>query len=103
MFIAGVSGITNAQFNNLRTIPREEQFSQAWITSDNQHSESFDTTFHYIPKQVEEFLESLTNGRLPLVKGEDDRRVVEPFTAIYQRRKEYRPVRFPIGFAAQEG
>ncbi|EMS33134.1 hypothetical protein C943_00411 [Mariniradius saccharolyticus AK6] len=53
MFIAGVSGITKAQFNNLWTIPREEQFPQAWITSDNQHFESIDTTFHYIPKQVE--------------------------------------------------
>jgi UDP-N-acetyl-2-amino-2-deoxyglucuronate dehydrogenase len=96
MFIAGMSGISMPPFNDLWTIPGEEHLPQEWLAADNARFEKIDATHHYIQKQIEDFLEALEAGREPLVTGEDGRKVVELFTAIYRSKERNAPVSFPV-------
>ncbi|EMS34806.1 putative oxidoreductase [Mariniradius saccharolyticus AK6] len=96
MFIAGISGISKPPFNDLWTIPGEENLPQEWMAADTRHFEKIDATYFYIQRQIEEFLESLDAGREPLVTGLDGRKVVELFTAIYRSKERNGPVSFPI-------
>jgi predicted dehydrogenase len=47
-------------------------------------------------RQIEDFLEALETNREPLITGEDGRRTVELFTAIYRSTRDNRPVKFPL-------
>jgi predicted dehydrogenase len=51
---------------------------------------------YFIRKQIEEYLDALEHGRPPLVTGEEGRRIVELFTAIYRSTRENAPVKFPL-------
>ncbi len=44
--------------------------------------------------QIEDFLDNILRKCDPLVTGNDGRRVVELFNAIYQSTKDNRPVKF---------
>ena len=46
--------------------------------------------------QIEDFLYSIGNGTEPAVTGEDGRRTVELFTAIYRSSRDNMPVKFPL-------
>jgi predicted dehydrogenase len=50
----------------------------------------------YIQYQIEDFLHSLGNGTDPAVTGEDGRKTVELFTAIYRSTRDNMPVKFPL-------
>jgi predicted dehydrogenase len=47
-------------------------------------------------RQIEDFLNALEENREPLITGEDGRRTVELFTAIYRSTRENAPVKFPL-------
>lgn len=96
MFIAGVSGISEPPVNDLWTIPGEEEMLQEWIKSDTDFFHTIDPTVYYIEKQIEDFLEALSKGRDPLVSGEEGRKTVELFTAIYRSKRDNAVIKFPL-------
>ena len=49
----------------------------------------------YHELQIADFLDAIADGRPPAVDGEDGRRVVEVFTAIYRSQRDHRPVELP--------
>ena len=96
MFIAGMSGILEPPVNDIWTVPGEEQHLDKWKKEDAAFFQSVDPTVYYMKKQIEDFLEALNNNTDPLVSGEEGRKTVELFTAIYRSTRDNRPVKFPL-------
>jgi len=96
MFIAGKTGVTEPPVNDLWTIHGEEKFLEAWKSEDTEIFNNCDPTVRYIQYQIQDYLSSIKNGTAPSVTGEDGRRTVELFTAIYRSSKENIPVKFPL-------
>jgi predicted dehydrogenase len=46
--------------------------------------------------QIQDFLRAIIEGRPPAVSGEDGRRTVELFTAIYRATRDRKAIRFPL-------
>jgi UDP-N-acetyl-2-amino-2-deoxyglucuronate dehydrogenase len=96
MFVAGMSTVLEPPVNDLWTVQGEEKLLAKWIKKDTEFFKSIDPTVFYMERQIEDFLEALETNREPLVTGEDGRRTVELFTAIYQSTRDNRPVKFPL-------
>lgn len=96
MFIAGRTGVAEPPVNDLWTIPGEESNLAEWIKEDTYIFNNYDPTVYYMKCQIENFLESIENNVDPLVTGDDGRRTVELFTAIYRSSRDNSPVRFPL-------
>jgi len=96
MFIAGVPGYIEPPINDIWTIEGEEKLLEKWKDADSAHFNSIDPMVFYMERQIEDFLEALDNNREPLVTGEDGRRTVELFTAIYRSTRDNKPVKFPL-------
>jgi predicted dehydrogenase len=96
MFVAGMTTIGDAPFNDIWTIPGEGESLVAWKAEDAALFGSIDATTHFHTLQIQDFLRSAAEGRTPAVSGEDGRRTVELFTAIYRSNTEGRPVSFPL-------
>lgn len=96
MFIAGMKGILEPPLNDLWTIPGEEEMVEKWKMEDARHFSTIDPMTYYMERQIEDFLSALNENRDPMVTGEDGRKVVELFTAIYRSTRDNLPVKFPI-------
>ncbi|BBD44696.1 Homoserine dehydrogenase, NAD binding domainfamily [Petrimonas sp. IBARAKI] len=96
MFIAGMKGILKPPVNDLWTIPGEEELAEKWKMEDVRHFSSIDPMTHYMERQIEDFLFALDENRDPLVTGEDGRRTVELFTAIYRSTRDNLPIKLPL-------
>jgi len=96
MFIAGRTGIAEPPVNDLWTVPGEEDLLKKWIAEDTETFSRFDPTVRFMQLQIEDFLNALKEGREPAVTGEDGRRTVELFTAIYRSSRDNLPVKFPL-------
>lgn len=96
MFIAGRSGVAEPPVNDIWTIPGEENFLADWIKADTDTFNNCDPTVKYIQFQIEDFLNSIGKNTAPAVTGEDGRRTVELFSAIYRSSRENMPVKFPL-------
>ena len=96
MFIAGMAPITEPPVNDLWTVPGEEHLLEEFTAEDKDLFERIDPMVYFIRLQIEEFLEALGEGREPLVNGEEARRTVELFTAIYRSTRDNKPVKFPL-------
>ena len=96
MFIAGSTGVAEPPVNDLWTVPGEENLLKGWIREDTETFNNCDPTVRYIQYQIEDFLQSIGDGKEPSVTGEDGRRTVELFTAIYRSTRDNKPVKFPL-------
>jgi UDP-N-acetyl-2-amino-2-deoxyglucuronate dehydrogenase len=96
MFIAGMTGVAEPPVNDLWTIPGEEKILKKWVKEDTELFASIDPTVYYMKCQIEDFLNAIRDGREPLVTGEDGRKTVELFSAIYRSSRDNVPVRFPL-------
>lgn len=96
MFIAGMSSILEPPVNDLWTVPGEEGRLEEWRRQDERLFAGIDPTIHFHRLQIRDFLQAVRAKRAPLVTGEDGRRTVELFTAIYRSRRDRRPVSFPL-------
>jgi predicted dehydrogenase len=96
MFVAGMSTITEPPVNDLWTIPGEEQMLEQWKREDTQFFSKIDATKYYHRLQIEDFLRAVLEGHDPMVTGEEGRKTVEIFEAIYRSEETQRPVRFPL-------
>ena len=96
MFIPGMSGITEAPFNDIWTIRGEEQFLPQWKEEDAQLFSSVNPMEHFHRLQIQDFLQAIIGNRAPSVTGEDGRKTVELFTAIYRATRDKKAVKFPL-------
>ncbi|HEY5471314.1 MAG TPA: Gfo/Idh/MocA family oxidoreductase [Bacteroidales bacterium] len=96
MFLPGRTSVTEPPVNDLWTIPGEENMLQEWIKEDTDTFNSCDPTVQYFQYQIEDFLSALEHNREPAVTGEDGRRTVELFTAIYRSTRDNLPIKFPL-------
>lgn len=96
MFIAGQSSVLEPPVNDIWTVPGEEAFLNQWRKEDSEFFNTIDAAVYYIGLQIDDFLKALCEGRQPLVTGEEGRKSVELFTAIYRSNRDNAPVRFPL-------
>jgi UDP-N-acetyl-2-amino-2-deoxyglucuronate dehydrogenase len=94
-FIAGLSGISEPPLNDLWTIPGEEDRLAIFQAEDRARFATVDAVTYYHMLQIRDFLRAIIEDRPPLVTGDDGRRVVELFQAIYQSNREGRSIRLP--------
>jgi predicted dehydrogenase len=96
MFIAGMSSITEAPFNDIWTVPGEEKFKDHWKIEDEELFNNVNPMEHFHQIQIDNFLLSIINNTRPLISGDDGRVTVEIFTAIYRTTRDNTPVKFPL-------
>jgi predicted dehydrogenase len=96
MFIAGMSPVAEPPINDLWTIPGEKDLLNQWRADDQALFQQVDTAVYYHQRQIQDFLWAIRDNRPPLVSGEDGRRAVELFTAIYESQKRRAPIQFPV-------
>jgi predicted dehydrogenase len=95
-FVSGVTQYVDPPFNDIWTVPSETGCLAGWQAEDRARGETIDIMTHYHRLQVQDFLQSLLQGREPAVTGREGRKHVELFTAIYRSQRDGRPVRFPL-------
>jgi predicted dehydrogenase len=97
MFIAGMSAVLEPPVNDLWTVPGEEAMLDQWKKEDGDLFNGLpDAVAHYFQLQISDFLQAILNDRKPLISGEDGRKTVEIFTAIYRSQRTNAPVKFPL-------
>ncbi len=96
MFIAGQLNAIEPPFNDLWTIPGEEHFLPQWKAEDAQLFKSVNPMEYFHRLQIQDFLRAIIERRQPSITGDDGRRTVELFTAIYRATRERKAVRFPL-------
>jgi UDP-N-acetyl-2-amino-2-deoxyglucuronate dehydrogenase len=96
MFIAGMSTVTEPPINDVWTLPDEADRLAQWQKEDRGFFQTIDPTQYYHKLQIQDFLQSILEDRLPMVTGEEGRKTVELFTAIYRSQRDRRPVKFPL-------
>ncbi len=101
MFVAGMSQVLEPPVNDLWTVPGEEHLLQEWKREDEQFFTTIDPTTYYHRLQIREFLQAAAEGREPPVSGEEGRRTVELFTAIYRSQRDGGRVSFPLAAEAE--
>ena len=99
-FVAGMTEIAEPPLNDLWTIPGEEHALAEFQAEDRARFRQIDPTTHYHALQIQDFLRAILEDRPPLVTGEDGRRVVALFTAIYRSQRDRHPIALPL--AAEE-
>lgn len=96
MFIAGMSSITEPPINDIWTVKGEEMMLEQWKQEDTEFFNSIDPMQYFHERQNENFLQAIIQDTKPLIDGEDGRRTVEIFTAIYRSNRDKKPVNFPL-------
>jgi predicted dehydrogenase len=95
-FVAGVSEIAEPPLTDIWTIPGEEHLLAEFQTADRTRFAQVNATTHYHALQIQDFLQAIRDNRPPLVSGEDGRKVVAMFTAIYRSNRDRKPIKFPV-------
>jgi UDP-N-acetyl-2-amino-2-deoxyglucuronate dehydrogenase len=95
-FVAGMSEIIEPPFNDLWTIPGEEHLLSEFQRQDRDSFSKVDSTRYYHELQIREFLEAISAGQSPSITGEEGRKVVEMFTAIYRSNTDRHSIKFPV-------
>ncbi|RPH99755.1 MAG: gfo/Idh/MocA family oxidoreductase [Calditrichaeota bacterium] len=96
MFIAGMSTITQAPYNDLWTIPGEEDKKEIWKKEDESFFHQVNPMEYFHCLQIEDFCQAIVNDRQPIVNGQEGRKTVELFTAIYRSTRDRKPMKFPL-------
>ncbi len=96
MFVPGLSKIAEPPFNDLWTVRGEEDRLAPWKDEDVRLFNSVDATEYFHRLQIQDFLRAVIAGRPPLVTGEDGRRSVELFTAVYRATRDRKVAKFPL-------
>ena len=103
MFIAGMSTITEPPITDLWTVPGEEKMLDKWKKDDSEFFKGIDATSFYHTIQIDDFLKAITENREPLITGEEGRRTVELFTAIYRSSRVSKAIKFPLPTHGEPG
>ncbi len=87
MFIAGQTPILEPPVNDLWTIPGEETRLPEWVVDDSARFHAIDNMTHYFAEQLRDFCQAVQDNRPPMVTGNDGRKVVQLFQAIYESQQ----------------
>lgn len=98
MFVAGMSKITEPPINDLWTISGEEKLLKKWQKDDSDFFLKIDASQYYHELQIKDFLNAIIQDRDPLVTGEDGRKTVEIFVAIYRSQRDKKAIKFPLTY-----
>lgn len=74
----------------------EEKLLDKWIEEDSSLFNEIDATVYYMERQIEDYINAMNEDRDPLVTGEEGRKTVELFTAIYRSSRDNMPIKFPL-------
>jgi len=96
MFIAGMSDIEEPPINDFWTVPGEQDRLGHWQKEDAALFGRINAMEYYHQAQIEDFLEAIQNDRDPLVTGQEGRKTVEIFTAVYRSQRDRAPIKFPL-------
>jgi predicted dehydrogenase len=96
MFIAGMTEVEEAPYNDIWTIPGEERLHDIWKKEDEDFFKRIDPMIYYHQWQLQDFIESVIDQRKPMVTGVEGRKTVELFNAIYESNSSGEPVKFPL-------
>jgi UDP-N-acetyl-2-amino-2-deoxyglucuronate dehydrogenase len=96
MFIAGMSGITEPPINDLWTVRGEEELLKQWQKEDSDFFLSVNPVEYYHQLQISEFLRAVMASRDSAVPGEEGRKTVEIFEALYRSQRDREPIKFPV-------
>lgn len=96
MFVAGMVNISEAPYNDYWTIRGEEKFLPQWKEEDAKLFREVNPMEYFHRLQIQDFLQAILEKRPPAVTGEDGRRTVELFTAIYRATRDKKPIQFPL-------
>jgi predicted dehydrogenase len=83
-FIAGLSGVQDAAYNDLWTIAGEEHLREPFEAADRARFAAVDPTIYYHACQMRDFFDAIVHDRAPAVTGEDGRKVVSLIETIYR-------------------
>lgn len=92
MFIAGRSGVAEAPFNDIWTIPSQEKMLDIWKKDDKEFFSRIDATWYFFSLQIDDFARAVASGTPPAVTGEAGRETVKIMEGIYASAKAQRPV-----------
>ncbi|MGD8753505.1 MAG: Gfo/Idh/MocA family oxidoreductase, partial [Anaerolineales bacterium] len=95
-FVSGITKKVDPPINDLWTIPEEHHLLSKWQQEDIIRCKHIDVMTYYHQLQIKDFLEAIQVGREPLVNGQEGRKPVEIFTAIYRSCRDGLPVKFPL-------
>jgi UDP-N-acetyl-2-amino-2-deoxyglucuronate dehydrogenase len=95
-FVAGVTTEVEPPVNDIWTVPGEEQLLPGWQEQDRQFAHTNDIMSYHHRLQIEDMLSAISEDREPMVNGEEGRKSVELFTAIYRSQRDHVPVKFPL-------
>jgi predicted dehydrogenase len=96
MFIAGMSSITEPPINDMWTVPGEEELLPKWQKEDADFFLSINPVEYYHQLQISDFLRAVSEGRESAVPGEEGRKTVEIFEALYRSQRDGKPIKFPL-------
>jgi predicted dehydrogenase len=96
MFVAGMSNILEPPVNDLWTVRGEEHLLTGWKQEDTDFFQKVNAIEYYHQLQLQDFLQAILQNREPYITGEEGRKTVELFTAIYRSQRDGRPVKFPF-------
>ncbi len=96
MFIAGMTTITDPPINDLWTVPGEEGLPKQWQKEDTDFFRSINPVEYYHQLQISEFLNAIIENREPAIPGEEGRKTVEIFEALYRSQKDQKVIKFPL-------
>jgi predicted dehydrogenase len=96
MFIAGMSTIEEPPFNDLWTIPGEEDRLEIWKIEDTEFFQKINPVEYYHELQIRDFFMAIIDDRNPMISAEEGRKTVELFTAIYRSKRENQVIKFPL-------
>ena len=85
-FVAGMSAPSPAR-NDLWTIPGEARLIESWPAEDAAAMEGAHPETHFHELQLRDIVAALREGRAPAVTGEDGRRAVALFRAVYEAQR----------------
>lgn len=94
-FVAGLT-LPNLPRNDLWTIPGEEAGPVGWLAADRAALAAVDIESHHHELQLRDVMAAIRDGRPPAVTGEDGRRSVELFAAIYRAAESGQRVHLPV-------
>lgn len=96
MFIAGMTAITEAPFNDIWTVRGESGMVDKWKETDEKIFFSNEPSEYYHRLQIHDFIMAVSEDREPLVTGRTGKKSVELLEAIYRSSRTGLPVKFPL-------
>jgi UDP-N-acetyl-2-amino-2-deoxyglucuronate dehydrogenase len=93
-FISGVTVAVDPPYNDVWTIPGETSLLADWQAEDREAVNKIDFLTYFHIAQVSDFLDAILEDRPPMVTGEEGRKGVALFEAIYTSQRTNQPVRF---------